>query len=92
MNGSRTKLLRWRCRLASPLAFTHITVQAVEMEDTLERWCSAPSFLIQNTEGVSWDCVIVSVLGRRGGKHMVAGARCNLALRLERPVGQNLLA
>lgn len=83
MNRGQTKLPRWHCWLASPLAFTHITVQAVEMEDTLGRWCSAPSFLIQNKEGVSWGCVTVSVLGRRGGKRMVAGTRCNLALRLE---------
>lgn len=36
MNRGQTKLPRRHCWLASPLAFTHTTAEAAEMEDTGE--------------------------------------------------------
>lgn len=53
------------------------------MEDTVGTWCGAPSFLTEQGGGACpGGCVTAGVLGRRGGKRMVAGARCSFALRL----------
>lgn len=40
-----------------------------------------PLHSLQNKECVAWGCV-TRVLGRRGGKRMVAGTRCSFAVRM----------